>query len=174
MSKIRARVKNIIQKKVVKLRSNKALMLILTFFSLVFTTTKQVLAVSSPTSNRIFGTINAPAGVEQYNDSAESKIGVILFASNMLRFATVIAGIVVMANFIMAGWIYITSNGDSAAHGKVSSKLTTSVIGLMLIVGSYTIAALIGLIIFGDVSYILNPTFEGVGVGITPPITTGP
>lgn len=125
-------------------------------------------AVDTPTNRNIFGRIQAPAGVEQYNSTQE--IGIIVFASNLLRASTVIAGIWVTINFIMAGWTYITSNGDAGAHAKVANKLTMSVIGLMLIVGSYTIAALIGLIIFGDVSYILNPKFEGVGMPTYLPI----
>lgn len=126
----------------------------------------------------IFGTIEAPAGVAEYNDEAGNDIGVIIFASNILKASTVIAGIWVMINFIIAGWIYITSNGSADAHSKVSGLLTMSIIGLVLIVGSYTIAALIGLIIFGDAGYILNPTFQGVGVGTTgwtpPPSGGGP
>ena len=119
----------------------------------------------------IFGTIEAPAGVAEYNQAAGGDIGVIIFASNILKASTVVAGIWVMINFIMAGWTYITSSGDASAHEKVSKQLTMSVIGLLLIVGSYTIAALIGLIIFGDTGYILNPTFEGVRV--SPPARIG-
>lgn len=154
----------IMKKNTLKTLASLAFMLSL---SLVFA--KQALAQPA-----IFGTINAPAGVSEYNDQSGSDIGIILFASNVLKATTVIAGIWVMINFILAGWTYITSNGDSGAHAKVSSQLTMSVIGLLLIVGAYTIAALLGLIIFGDAGYILNPTFEGVGVSTTPPVFTGP
>lgn len=109
----------------------------------------------------VFGKIEPPAGVDKYNGPT-NNIGIILFFSNIIRFATVIAGIWVFINFIMAGWIYITSSGDSGAHKKVSEKLTMSVMGIMIIVGAYTIAALLGLIIFGDAKYILSPTLKGI------------
>lgn len=132
-----------------------------------------VLTKNAFAQSEIFGTINPPAGVAEYNDQAGSNIGIILFGSNVLKASSVIAGIWVMINFVLAGWTYITSNGDAAAHGKVANQLTMSVIGLLLIVGAYTIAALIGLIIFGDAGFILNPTFEGVGVDSVPPAAGG-
>lgn len=110
----------------------------------------------------IIGKIEEPAGVKEYNALATGGIGIVIFASRLIKVSSIIAGIWVMINFIQAGWLYITSAGDSGAHTKVSSKMTMSVIGLMIIVGSYTMAALIGLLIFGDASYILNPKFEGI------------
>lgn len=117
----------------------------------------------SSTNESVFGTIQAPAGVAQYNAAAGGGIGLVTFISNLIRVATVIAGIWVMINFIMAGWAYITGSGDSKAHSDASAKMTYSMIGLAVIVGAYTIAALVGLIFFGDASYIINPRFEGVG-----------
>ncbi len=119
--------------------------------------------VEAATQTDIFGKIEAPAGVDKYNAQAGAGgIGLILFFSNMIRFATVIAGIWVFINFILAGWTYITSSGDAGAHKKVSEKLTMSMMGIMIIVGAYTIAALIGLIVFGDAKYILSPTLKGI------------
>lgn len=119
--------------------------------------------------NDIFGTIDAPAGVAKYNTAAlgetGSDIGLILFLSNIIRIATVVAGIWVMINFILAGWSYITSAGDSKAATDASAKMTNSLIGLAIIIGSYTLAAIIGLVFFGDASYILNPQITGVGMG---------
>lgn len=122
-----------------------------------------LLSLVSAQGNDIFGTINAPKGVAEYNDQAGSQVGgLMIFFSNIIKISAVFAGIWVMINFILAGWIYITSSGDSNAASKVSSKLNMSLIGIMLIVGAYTIAALIGLIIFGDVNYIINPTLIGI------------
>jgi hypothetical protein len=109
----------------------------------------------------IFGTIEAPAGVDVYQGKVkDGEIGIILFASTLIRLITVAAGIWTMFNFVFAGWIYITSEGDAAAHGKVSSKMTNSIIGLVIVALSYTIAAVIGLLIFNDAGFIINPTLE--------------
>jgi hypothetical protein len=112
----------------------------------------------------VFGRINAPAGVDKYNAQAVGAggIGLMLFVSNLISLSTIIAGIWVFINFIMAGWIYITSSGDSAAHKKVGEKLTMSVMGIVIIVAAYTITALISLIVFGDAKYILSPTLKGI------------
>lgn len=114
-------------------------------------------------TNDIIGTVSPPPGVMTYNEQAggADSIGILIFISNLIRLGTVIAGIWVLFNFITAGYIYITSSGDSSAHKKVTEQLTNSVIGLVLIVVSYTIAGLLGLIIFGDPSYILNPSICG-------------
>lgn len=110
----------------------------------------------------IFGTITKPEGVAKYDLAAgDSQMGLILFLSNIIRIATVVAGIWVMINIILAGWTYITSNGDAKANSDAASKISFSLIGLAIIVGSYTLAALVGLIFFGDASYILSPTITG-------------
>lgn len=111
----------------------------------------------------IFGKIDAPAGVAKYNSAPGANgLGIMLFVSNIIRLSTIIAGIWVMINFILAGWIYITSADDKSAGAKVSEKMTYSVMGLAIIVGAYTIAAILGLILFGRADYILNPTLKGI------------
>lgn len=108
----------------------------------------------------IFGTIEAPQGIAAYGNLEGG--GLLLFISNIIRISTVIAGVWVMINFILAGWKYVTSAGDSKAPAEAASMMTHSLIGLALIVGAYTIAGVIGLVFFGDATYIISPTFTGV------------
>ncbi len=86
-----------------------------------------------------------------------------VFVSNILQFATLAAGLWTLFNFVLAGYTYITSSGDSSAHGKVKDKITMSVLGIVIIVASYTAAGIIGLVFFGRADYILNPTISGPG-----------
>ncbi len=111
-----------------------------------------------------FGTIKAPQGVDKYNQAAGggNAIGIFIFISNMIKLATVAGGIWVLINFITAGWIYISSEGDASAGEKVGNKMTYSTIGLVIIALAYSIAGLLGLIIFGDASFILNPKIETI------------
>ena len=126
-----------------------ALVAILAFFALI---------VPPVAIGQDFGTIEPPAGVAEYQRQVgDGNIGVILFLSNMIRLVTVVAGIWTMLNFIMAGWIYISSAGDSSAGEKVSTKMTNSVIGLAIVALAYTLAGLVGYLIFDDPSYILKP-----------------
>lgn len=108
----------------------------------------------------VFGSIKPPQGVDKYGDLQSG--GLLQFASNGIRLATTVAGVWVMLNFILAGWKYITSSGDSKAHTEASHMMTNSVIGLAIIVGSYTLAAIVGLVFFGDATFILNPKLQGV------------
>jgi hypothetical protein len=113
---------------------------------------------SSPTS--IFGSVSAPPGVADY-DAQVGGIGLVLFLSNLIKIVTIVGGLFVMVNLIRAGWTYISSSGDASAHEKVANTITFSVVGLAIIVASYAGAALIGLIFFGDATFILSPTICG-------------
>ncbi len=125
------------------------------FFSILilFSSSQVVLAES------VIGPIEEPPGVANFNaqDTRGHNIGLLIFVSNMLKFATAIAGLWVLFNFISAGFTYISASGDSGAYSKIGSKLLSSVAGLFLIAASYTIAGILGLIIFGDATYIISP-----------------
>lgn len=113
---------------------------------------------SSTGLDKVFGQVKEPPGVAAFNSGG--NIGIIAFASVLIRTATIVAGVWVMINFILAGYTYITSQGDTGAHKKVQEKLTNSVLGLVLIVGSYTLTALISWLLFGDPGFILSPTIQ--------------
>jgi len=109
----------------------------------------------------VFGEVNDPAGVSQYNVQAGGNIGIIIFASNIIRVFTIVTGIIVMFNFVRAGFDFIIHSDDTGTQAKVKDRITMSVIGLVIIAAAYTAAALIGLIFFGNAGYILNPVFTG-------------
>jgi len=138
---------------------NKSLFFLSGFFSVMLT---KVQLVAAQTTD-VFGEIAPPPGVDQYNQEAD--IGVIVFASRIINFGAIVAGIWTLINIITAGWIYLTAN-DSSAHEKVGNKILNSVIGLAIIALSYTIAGIISLLIFGDATFILNPEIESVGTNV--------
>lgn len=129
--------------------------------SLVFSLT--VLFFNSPVmaqEGNVFGKIEAPAGVAELNTQAgatSNNIGLLIFVSNMIKVASIVAGIWVLFNFVFAGFTYISASGDSSAYAKIGEKLALSATGLLLIVAAYTIAGILGLLIFGDATYIINP-----------------
>ncbi len=112
-------------------------------------------------TTNVFGNVDAPPGVAQYNADSASGIGLIPFISTLIRIATIVAGIIVFINFILAGYAYISSDGSSKVNEQVRNQLTFSVIGLVIIVASYTIIAIISLLLFGKADFILNPTISG-------------
>ncbi len=118
----------------------------------------------------VIGRVTEPKGLAKFNWASEtdSKIGLISFFSILIKLASIIAGIWVMFNFIMAGWLYIASDGDAGAHAKVNEKLTYSIIGILIIVAAYTIAGILSLLLFGDALFILSPTVTTIQTISTP------
>ena len=113
----------------------------------------------------VFGKIEAPVGVAELNTQAgktSNNIGLLIFVSNMIKVASIVAGVWVLFNFIFAGFTYISASGDSSAYAKIGEKLALSATGLLLIVAAYTIAGILGLLIFGDATYIINPQIPTV------------
>lgn len=114
----------------------------------------------------VFGTIDKPEGVAKYDALAQASgnaqsIGLLVFVSRIVQLLTIIGGIWVFINFILAGYEYITSNGDTGAHNKVKDRITMSIIGLVLISVAYTIMALLGLLLTGEADFFLNPQISG-------------
>lgn len=107
-----------------------------------------------------FGTIQPPPGVSNYGDLSSG--GLITFISNIIRLITIIAGIWSLFNLISAGYTYITSANDAKGIETAWRSIYMSLIGLLIIVGSFTITAIVSYLIFGDAGYILNPTLIGV------------
>lgn len=112
------------------------------------------------TPEEIVGEIAVPRGVDVYTDASGADIGIIFLISNLIRFFIILAGIWIIINFILAGYQYITGGGKSDVHSKVKDRFTMSAIGFVIMIAAYAIAALVGLIIYGDPSFILSPTIE--------------
>jgi hypothetical protein len=107
----------------------------------------------------LFGTINNP--IQGYEDLEGG--GLIDFISNIIKFVTIAAGLFAFINLILAGFTYISAGSDAKKTAEAWSKIYMSLIGLVIIVGSYALAAIMGLILFGDANAILSPTIYGPG-----------
>lgn len=124
---------------------------------------------SEPNCNSsVVGAVKPPIGISEFDnrsgaDSSGQQIGIIFFASNLLRLFATIAGIWAMFNIGMAGYMYITAMSDAGVTEKVKDKITMTVIGLAIIAGSYIIAGLIGLVMFGDATFIISPKLYQAG-----------
>lgn len=113
------------------------------------------------------GGVDLPEGIKQFNDSSGGddlggeSIGIIVFISNLLKVFAIICGIWAMFNFVVGGYTFITSMSDAGAYEKVRNSITMTIIGLAIIAAAYTIAGLIGLLMFGNAGFILNPQLDG-------------
>lgn len=109
----------------------------------------------------IIGGVEPPTAIAAINTESGQEIGLVFFASRALNFANIVAGILVMINFVVAGFSYVTSAGNSGNMVKINEKLMWSFIGILMIIGSYTLAAIFGLVFYGDPTFIITPVLTG-------------
>lgn len=112
------------------------------------------------------GTIIKPDAVRNFDTAGnvgEGEIGILSFMSTMITYMTVVAGVWAIVNLLLAGYTYVTSSGNSQTHTKVRDRLTMTVLGLVLMVTVYAVAAILGTIFFGNSLYFLNPEIQGPG-----------
>ena len=118
-----------------------------------------------PAIFQIIGNIELPPGVERWvtqYPSAEGKVpGLIPFANALLKIIITLAGLFAFFNLIIAGFQFMSAGGDSKAIGKAWDKIWQSLIGLLIIAGSFVLAAIFGWLLFGDMRAILIPKVYG-------------
>ena len=115
---------------------------------------------------QFFGTVDPPAAIQRYDTAAGGgdSIGLLLFASNAVRLIAIIAGIFSFFNIIMAGFKYITSANDAKGVEQAWKSIYMSLIGLLIIVLAVAVTGVISWMLFGDATYILNPTIQGLSL----------
>ncbi len=109
----------------------------------------------------IIGGVEPPDAVAAINQQSGGDIGLIFFISRIINFANIIAGILVMINFVYSGFLYVTGAGNASNMSKINERMMWSVVGILMIVGSYTLAAIFGLVFYGDPTFVINPTLTG-------------
>lgn len=102
-----------------------------------------------------FGNIKTPPGVDQYGTLTGG--GLVNLLNNVLKLMIVVAGIYTLLQLILAGYQFISSGGDSKAVGEAWAKIWQALVGLLIVAGAFTLAALFGWLIFGDPTAILKP-----------------
>jgi hypothetical protein len=107
----------------------------------------------------IVGPITNP--ITRYGNATDPNAGIIAFLGNILRLVFVVAGIYAFINLIIAGFTYMTAGGDAKQMNAAWSRIWQSLLGLVIIVGSFALASLIGAVVFGDPTFILNPKIYG-------------
>jgi hypothetical protein len=89
--------------------------------------------------------------------------GLMNFVSNLIKTLIIGAGLFAFINLVMAGLQFISSGGNPEATTKAWQRIAMSLVGLAVMVSSYAIAALAGIILFNDATAILNPKIYGPG-----------
>lgn len=69
--------------------------------------------------------------------------GIFTFLSVFLSLATVIAGIYLIVQLILAGYMYMSANGDPKKIDIAGNKIWQSMIGLVIVAGALTLASVV-------------------------------
>lgn len=82
--------------------------------------------------------------------------GLILLLNNLIKFVIVLAGLYTFWNLIAAGYGFLSAGGEAKNITKAWEKIWQSLIGLLIVAGSFILAAIFGYLIFGaDKAFIL-------------------
>lgn len=98
-----------------------------------------------------------------YQNITGPQGGLIMLLTNVLRLVFVAGGVLAFFNLIVAGFQYMNAGGDAKQLEAAWNRIWQSLLGLVIIVGSFAIAALFGYLLFGDAGFILNPKIYGPG-----------
>jgi hypothetical protein len=75
--------------------------------------------------------------------------------SMVVGFLTIVAGLAFLIYFVIGGLTWVTAGGDAKKTETAKTYMTSGVIGLIVVVASYSIVWLVGKVLGID---ILNPT----------------
>lgn len=101
-----------------------------------------------------FGSVDPPSFLQGLGGGSVEGLPVLI--NIILRTLIVGAGIFSIFNFILAGYGYISSGGDPKRIQDAQSRITYSVIGLVVAAGAFVIAGAIGFLLFGNPTYLLR------------------
>jgi len=106
-----------------------------------------------------FGPINPPEPFATKYGSFET--GLISFFNNVLRLAIMAAGLYALLNLIIAGYGFMSAGGDPKGIANAWARIWKSLLGLLIIVASFVLAAIFGYLLFGEPTAILQPKIYG-------------
>lgn len=134
---------------------------IVSFLIFPFTTNTVLGQEETPAKEEgLFGTVDVPYGSSGYSGNVG---GLIIFSTNVLRLIFLIAGVFAFIKIVLAGLAWISASGEPKKIEQAWSNIWQSLIGLLIIISSFALAAIIGQLFFGDINFILRPTLFGIG-----------
>ena len=96
----------------------------------------------------IFGPVNPPPGVSTYGGSDLTGLG--LFMNVIVKSIIAFAGIYAFINLILAGFSFLSAGGNPEKIAQSWSKIYLTLLGLLIAVGAFVIAGIVGKLLFGD------------------------
>jgi len=87
----------------------------------------------------LFGSVDSPY-TGRYN-SAQGQ-GLFLLISNLFKLISVVAGLYFVFQMIMAGYLYLSAEGDAKKVLAAQTKVWQSAVGLVIIAAAFILAAI--------------------------------
>ncbi|RJR15717.1 hypothetical protein C4579_01410 [Candidatus Microgenomates bacterium] len=109
--------------------------------------------------NNPFGVVDNPFGNTRSALGEEGAL--VTFFRSLLILIFVAAGMYAFIRIVLAGLKFISAGGDSKKIGEAWEMIWSSLLGLVIIISSLAIAALIGQVVYGDPLAILSPRIFG-------------
>lgn len=109
---------------------------------------------------QVIGQITPPPFITNYGDLTSG--GLIKFLNNILRLLIAVGGLFAFFNLLMAGYGFLGAGDDSKKMASAWQKIYVSALGLVIILGSFVLAAIFGYLLFGNPTAILNPKIYGI------------
>ncbi len=114
---------------------------------------------------QIIGPIRPPEAISKWMGQpgqTDSPVpGLIPFANALLKLLITLGGLFAFFNIIIAGYQFMSAGGDPKKIGEAWSKIWRSLMGLLLIAGSFVLAVIFGWLLFGDPGAIISPKIYG-------------
>ncbi len=112
--------------------------------------------------NMIFqiGTIEKPAELAKLNPVESGGIGQLLTLATQT--IVVIAGLFTLFNLLLAGYAFLSAGNDPKKIQDAWAKIWQSILGLTITAGAFTIAVIVGYLLYGNASAILAPTIPTI------------
>jgi hypothetical protein len=83
--------------------------------------------------------------------AAENPLNnLVVFISNTIGFITILGGLFFIVYFVLGTFAWITSGGDSGKIEKAREKMLQGVLGIVILVISYSLIGIIGTIVGVD------------------------
>jgi hypothetical protein len=107
--------------------------------------------------NNPFGQVSPPPVLQQnYGTDPGGAIGKLIQYAIWLLIVG--AGIYSLINIVLAGYDFISAGDDSKKVSGAWTKIYQTFLGLAIAAGAFVLAAIFGQLIFGEWTFIINPT----------------
>jgi len=128
----------------------------------ILTTLALALSTTLLLPQKVAAQITNPAVAGPLGNNAEAAASgksFTIYFVQLWQAAIAVGGLAVLFFFVWGAVEWITAGGDSGKIEKARDKITQSVIGMVILVASFTIIGVINTIFFGDSINLLAPEF---------------